>query len=120
VQLGYFLEIVDLPEPLPEICDAVVDAVAQSGPAALQTLFKSLARVDAATYSRIVPALLDAVRRRSASPEGFVSFIREHVRGTELKAIELARFGFREQAIAVAGSDRELVRKVRQYVPPRG
>jgi hypothetical protein len=119
LQLGYFLEIVDLPEPLSEICDAAVELMAQGGRLSFTALFQSLARVDGITYQRIVPVLLDSVYRRAASREGFVSFVRENVRGTEFKVMELVRLGFRAEAINIAGGDRMLVRKINQYLPTR-
>jgi hypothetical protein len=117
--VGYALEIADLPEPLAEICDAAVGALAARGRQALPGLFKGLTSVDRAAYARIVPPLLEGVQRRAQSPAAFLGFVRANVRGDEVKAMALVQLGFRAEALQVAAGNAPLARRVSEYAPTR-
>ena len=112
-QVGVASEICILPNvTLEDMCDLLLDELSQKD-GQIPQFFSQLTRLDNSTYVSIVDALMNSIHRRSASERSFVAFVKSSVKGNDIRAKTLARFGFISDAEAVAKGNDQLIAECR-------
>ena len=113
LQVGVASEISLLPNiELEDMCDVLVDDLSQRD-GQIPQFFGQLTRLEPSTYAKIVGAIMSSIHRRSASDQSFVAFVKGSVKGSENRARILARFGFIDDALAVARGNEKAIAAVK-------
>ena len=99
LQVGYFSEICELPDVnINEVCDVAVDKLQSSGEGKIPQFFRDLTRLEFITYSKIVFSLIQSIYSRVTDQKSFIEFVKRNIRGDDLIAKILQKYGFEKEA----------------------